>query len=46
MLRASNASTYMYYFTHTPAFSLNMEDLQYYGAFHGKKCSVCFSFWT
>jgi carboxylesterase type B len=38
-----NVSKYFYFFTHTPSFSLNMNNLKYMGAFHGSEVPFVFS---
>ena len=41
---SSKNNRWLYYFTHTPAVSLNMGDLKYYGAFHGAEVPFVFGF--
>ena len=35
-------NVYLYFFTHQPVMSLNMDDLQYFGAFHGAEGETIF----
>ena len=41
---SSKNNRWLYYFTHTPAVSLNMGNLKYYGAFHGAEVPFVFGF--
>jgi len=43
-LQQNGSSVFHYYFTHTPTVSLNMQNLEMYGAFHGSEVPFVFGF--